>query len=300
MEEDDVEETQDEQYWSVYAIKDWIQEWFNRNRMKRWSIDNYDGRDSYNELSIELAGRHRMEPPLEPTNFQFMMRHMLAIELEIDDVLPTEELTMKEREREWKGLRDFAISVCNDYTPDVLQYDTSATAIESKQRLDISEGQFHYHDEIRDDRVGRNHVVSVNGRGESNGGEICCQGRRKVKEVPVAMTTMDTTMEQTKVWQPQEQIYKVGEWNRQSKEDLDEPIIGCMMAASDRSRGRRQREGDHLEGEDEELICNMTGQCWESFPLFIIIDSGACASVMPTSWCSHVPLNETPQSQAGD
>ena len=35
-------------------------------------------------------------------------------------------------------------------------------------------------------------------------------------------------------------------------------------------------------------------------PYLIIIDSGACASVMPTQWCSHVPLQKTPQSEAGE
>ena len=44
----------------------------------------------------------------------------------------------------------------------------------------------------------------------------------------------------------------------------------------------------------------MVGDCWESLPYPIIIDSGACASVMPTTWCDHVPLKETPQSQAGE
>ena len=44
----------------------------------------------------------------------------------------------------------------------------------------------------------------------------------------------------------------------------------------------------------------MTGNGWESLPFPIVIDSGACASVMPTGWCNHVPLRETPQSKAGD
>ena len=44
----------------------------------------------------------------------------------------------------------------------------------------------------------------------------------------------------------------------------------------------------------------MAGQSWESLPFPIIIDSGACASVMPTECCNHVPLYDTPQSQAGD
>ena len=48
------------------------------------------------------------------------------------------------------------------------------------------------------------------------------------------------------------------------------------------------------------MVCNMTGQTWENLPFPIIIDSGACASVMPTSWCNHVPIYETPQSKAGE
>ena len=32
----------------------------------------------------------------------------------------------------------------------------------------------------------------------------------------------------------------------------------------------------------------------------MIIDSCACASLMPTGWCEHVPLKETAQSQAGE
>ena len=37
-----------------------------------------------------------------------------------------------------------------------------------------------------------------------------------------------------------------------------------------------------------------------TLPYPIKIDSGACASVIPTSWCSHVPIKETLQSQAGE
>ena len=113
---------------------------------------------------------------------------MLAIELEMDDALTTKQLTAKEREREWKGLRDFAISVCDDYHPDVLHYNTGAMATDSRQSSYISEGQFHYHDETRDDRVGRNHVVGVKDRSKSNGEENCCQSEGETQEVPVQQT----------------------------------------------------------------------------------------------------------------
>ena len=45
-------------------------------------------------------------------------------------------------------------------------------------------------------------------------------------------------------------------------------------------------------------MCTMTGQRWESIPFPIIIDSGACASVMPSGWCRHVPIQKTKQSEA--
>lgn len=52
--------------------------------------------------------------------------------------------------------------------------------------------------------------------------------------------------------------------------------------------------------DDEQMVCNMTGDKLEQLPFPIIIDSGACASVIPTAWCPHVPLKPTPQSEAGE
>ena len=63
---------------------------------------------------------------------------------------------------------------------------------------------------------------------------------------------------------------------------------------------RRRREEDSCDEEEPcQLVCNMTGSKWQSSPYPIIVDSTVCASVMSTSWCEHVPLRETPQSQAG-
>ena len=67
------------------------------------------------------------------------------------------------------------------------------------------------------------------------------------------------------------------------------------------TRHRRVQEDSSDEEEEQNmLVRNMTGSKWESLPYPIIIDSGACASVMPTGWCEHVPLRETAQSQAGE
>ena len=323
-------EQQDEQYWSVYAIKRWIREWFKRHPMKSWSIGNYDGQESYNSRKMKLTAQHYKEMPMESTTFHQMRSHMLAIEMEMDDALSTKELTTKERKREWHRLKDLVLSICDDYHPDVLHYNAEcspgkmvaagpshfvltkshamgsqpsnaeATTTDSTQSSYISEEQFHYHDETRDDRVGRNHVVSVKDQGESNGEANCCQSKDEIPEDPAEATTITKPMAQTKAWQSRGQAYRVHQWNEASQEDVDGPTIGCMMAATTRSRRRQRREDLDTDDESEELVCNMTGESWESFPFPIIIDSGACASVMPTTWCNHVPVTETPQSKAGD
>ena len=57
-------------------------------------------------------------------------------------------------------------------------------------------------------------------------------------------------------------------------------------------------EDDDSEEEDEQFVCPMTEQKWESLPSPVIIHSGACASVMPSRCCPHVPIKKTKQSEA--
>ena len=62
----------------------------------------------------------------------------------------------------------------------------------------------------------------------------------------------------------------------------------------------RSKHDEDTEDEGDGMMCNMTGEGWEQLPFPIIVDSGACTSVMPTSWCPHVPIEETPESQSGE
>ena len=68
-------------------------------------------------------------------------------------------------------------------------------------------------------------------------------------------------------------------------------------------RMQRQVPEDPEDEEDmstNQLVCNMIGQQCEQLPFPVIIDSGACASVMPTTWCDQVPLTKIPHSEAGE
>ena len=81
------------------------------------------------------------------------------------------------------------------------------------------------------------------------------------------------------------------------------PTEALMMFEKGDGKKKKRRAVEEDSSDDEsdcQLVCNMTGSRWESLPFPIIVDSGACASVMPESWCEHVPTKETQQSKAGE
>ena len=71
-----------------------------------------------------------------------------------------------------------------------------------------------------------------------------------------------------------------------------------------RHKGMQKRALEDSADEDEvhtnQFVCNMIGQQWEQLPFPIIVDSGACASVILTTWCEHVPLVKIPQAEVGE
>ena len=105
------------------------------------------------------------------------------------------------------------------------------------------------------------------------------------------------------VWQSKGQSYQVTGWRATSGEKVENDnstTLACMIPMNKRRRSAAISGDIDIEDESFDMVCNMTGQTWESVPFPIIIDPGACASVMPTEWCNHVPIHETPQSKAGD
>ena len=143
------------------------------------------------------------------------------------------------------------------------------------------EVQFNNHDaDTRSDYAGGSHVVCSNHSGVLNQDGACDNA--------------------DKVWRPTDQSYWINGWRSTNEEEKEQDLVGCMMKGTRFKKKITRLEEDESDEESTELVCNMTGQSWESLAFPIIIDSGACASVMPTDWCNHVPLYDTPQSQAGD
>ena len=100
------------------------------------------------------------------------------------------------------------------------------------------------------------------------------------------------------MYQEVEVNVRIGEINNEKKEAHQ-----LQMFEKGRKAKRNRQPVEEKSSDDEredQLVCNMTGAGWESLRFPIIIDSGVCASVMPTAWCDHVPLKETSQSKAGE
>ena len=78
--------------------------------------------------------------------------------------------------------------------------------------------------------------------------------------------------------------------------------LACFTKGSQAKKAGEINRGSSEDSEDEQegMVCHMTGEQLEQFPFPIIVDSGACTSVMPTSWCPHVPIESTTESRAGE
>ena len=102
-------------------------------------------------------------------------------------------------------------------------------------------------------------------------------------------------------WRHEAQAYYVAQWSTtkfglgmEIQQQGDGPTVGrminCFLRGNKPEACKRKLaalEDDESDEEEEQLVCTMTGQNWESLPFPVIIDSGACASVMP-SVCGSV------------
>ena len=84
-------------------------------------------------------------------------------------------------------------------------------------------------------------------------------------------------------------------WHSAERDDSKVQPVSLFIPA-----GCEKPVQDDVEhGDGSRMICNMTGNNWESLPYPIIIDSGAAASVMLAKWCAHINAVETEGSRHG-
>ena len=114
------------------------------------------------------------------------------------------------------------------------------------------------------------------------------------KEMENGETRGEVQMEKAK--DQEKQNRRQGEMSSTPQQQL------AMLEKGNKRRKVRRPIEDESSDEEEQcqLACNMTGDKREFLPYPIIIDSGACASVVPIGWCEHVPIKQILQSQAGE
>ena len=331
----------EEIYWSTYVIKEWLRQWFEQNPLGTWTIDNYDGKDSYEELGMKTNRRHKEEPSLAPEKFHKMRATMVVIEAEMDEIVdPDNNMPMEEKEREWNQFREVALSVCDDYMHEQIRWDHPSmheiadgrgeTPMLESQSDSAEETNHEPQDQV-DLVVRKGHVMVYPLEAKANQRKRRTRRRPRMakphlprgeresdeenshepedQEDPVDLKgrvmleprRIDTNQ---RVWKDQGQSYHVTGWSTRETQYKWQTTkqFDCVFKGLAKQRRKKiyQDEDEDTEEEQDQMVCNMNGQSWESLPFPIIIDSGACASVMPTSWCPHLPVQKTPGSEAGE
>lgn len=288
-----------EMFWTAYAIKQWMITWFNRYLLQLWTIDNYDGHASYKGLGMDITTQHWSEERLTTTMFKSMRNHMTIVETEMDEVLDNQDTTTSKRRREWHLLKDIAVSICDDYKSDVMQYSEP-----NPPQPDIGDAVHQTRSPYPQDEEINIHDADPRGNHDGGSHFECSKDSEGTDEQKkhCASTIVDQEVVDVKgMWHQKNQAYTVKGWSDIDDGAMCGSTMGCMTFGKKKSQPRKKMEEDS-DSEDgaDEMVCNMTGDVWESLPFPIIIDSGACASVMPTVWCNHVPTKETLQSRVGD
>ena len=128
-----------------------------------------------------------------------------------------------------------------------------------------------------------------------------CQGPDRVKG-HVNQTQMEEDhVDHVRERRTQKEENHENQHNERSRAVSQELQLACFTKGKQGKVLIGGRSNDYEpEDEGDNMVCQMTGESWEQLPFPIIIDSGACTSVMPTTWCPHVPTEETTESKNGE
>ena len=294
-----------EVYWSTYAIKEWLKRWFEQHPREAWTIDNYDGEDSYKELDLKLNRRHMKEPPLAPRVFHQMRAKMKVIEVEMDEIVdPDNKMPVEKRKTEWNKLREVALSICDDYMPGQSQWGMSDDQLIAKgygepQGLrsgsNSAEDTNHESDD-QDDLVVREDLVMGNPRTAETRQSVRQHAEYPIKDQPHTLRNgscsaaevrhvsgdqddlvdcndhartppRKTEMDQ-RMWRDQGQAYYADGWsaNNNGKSKASGQLACFLKGQARRKQKLAKDEEDESEDEPEQMVCNMNGQEWERLP----------------------------------
>ena len=217
-----------------------------------WSIDNYDGEESWQEHGVTPPKEYEKDEESNASQYHKMAHALYQLEGATDDLMKNQKQDKEEHIRE--------------------PYDRHSDHVEQRW------------EEIK--------------RGVKR---VCVEMYHEIEDA-------EFKNEIERIWSHNQQTYVVNQWST-NRSEINECRHDLGMAGDityfNRGQRRRRRrqvensEDDYTDEEEEErLVCSMSGRQWEALPYPIVIDSGACASVLPSDWCNHVNLIKTLQSEA--
>ena len=191
------------------VMQQYLEQRTNTAEPTTWSIDDYDGEVSWEEIKQQPSIDYRHDSEVSRNQYHKLMHALYQFEGETDELIKRQETRgcVEGDKRKWQKVRDNIKEECMSM------------------------------------------YREIEGKCEDEDLEV--EKERKQKEFKQA-NPKDALM-----------MFEKGDGKKKK---------------------RRVVEEDSSDDEDDcQLVCNMTGMKWESFPFLIIVDSGACASVMPQS-----------------
>ena len=241
-----------------------------------WTIDNYDGGTTWVELRTLPSEEYAKDAEPTPTQRREMRASLMQLEGVIEDIMSGthsgiggERVSDERQLSQWQQVKEDVRQVCMKI------YEQAEWTQETLQEMRMlvkdtcQEANHEVHDHVKSTHEIGDHVENIRAI-ENHARNIHEECHDKETRMTPCLDKHLATFEKGS---------KTGRQQRRYEEESDDDA-DCE--------------------DDSKLVCNMIGQQWESLPFPVIVDSGACASVIPTDWCDHVPTTSTPQSKAGE
>ena len=252
----------------------------SKEKPNGWSIDDCDGPESWTECAQRPEEKYRSDGDTRANQYHKMANAVYYWEAETDNLIEKWKDSEQENQQreEWRTRKDGAQQVCMEMHVEI---EGATTPHTMRSRSDSAEEIVH----ASDDQA---HLVDPKDRVTGN--------------------PLGTEAEQS-VWKIHGQGHSAKAWAPEGVTSESNVFynheagnIACFSGGQGKKRQKRVADSDDesTDGEEEQLACSMTGGKWEPLPYPIVIDSGACASVIPTDWCEHVNLMKTPQSESNE
>ena len=263
------------------AIRYWLYKAIARAPYTIGNIDDHDGEQNYKEEQLELLSERRGDDRIDPEDSQILRASLIHCENELDEVLGGE----------------IHLRTDGAWTAHVMRVMRAFDGREMWPHCSKHLG------------VSRRRMVKT---------DVDAERTRECEE-PGGHKNTDSHTSQTITRDPAGEGIRVCKVNirraicrddvdgapgvRENEDHEELELIkwlDCMLNGSKRQMAMARHRDEDFEGDELHQIRNMIGQSWGQLPHPIAIESGVCASVMPTQWCSHVQLKRTQQSSAGE